>query len=87
MQDVPYLSDPLFLADGEQTAASLDNGHLFMWVIVRRRYNVRGKPQATDHQILANDHLTFNALFQLFDGDGGPISVQRVYILFLSGVH
>ncbi len=87
VQDVPCLSDPLFLADGEQSAASLDNGHLFMWVIVGWRYGVRGETQATEHQFLANYHLTFDALLQLFHWDFGPISVQWVYILFLSGFH
>ena len=87
VQYVAGLSDALFVTNREQHAAALDDCHLFMWMIVRRGNNIRSKMQATDHQVLANDHLSFDAFFQLFNWNTGPVGVFRLNLRLFNGCH
>ena len=65
MEALTRLRDALLCTNGEEDAATLDEGHLFVRVIVRGRDNVRRETQATDHQFLADDHLPLDAFFNL----------------------
>jgi hypothetical protein len=80
VEHVACLNHPLLFADGKQHAAALNQRHLLMWVIVCGRDNVWGNTQATDHQVLANDHLPVNALLQLLHRNLRPVCVQRVSV-------
>ena len=65
MKNIARLRDALLFTNGEEDAATLDEGHLFVRVIMRGRDNVRRETQATDHQSLADNHLPLDACFNL----------------------
>jgi hypothetical protein len=56
-------SDALFVANGEEHPAPLDDCHLFVWMIMRGSYDVRPNSQAADHQFFTDNHLSLNARF------------------------
>jgi hypothetical protein len=71
-------SDALFVSNCKEHAAALDNCHLFVRMIMRGSYHIWPKAQATDHQVLTNDHLSLNAWLELFDRDPTPVRVLRL---------
>src|SRR6266404_9780911 len=73
VEHITGLSDALFVANGEEHPAALDDCHLFMGMIMRWSYDVRPNTQATDHQVFPDDHLPLNAWLQLFDRDIAPV--------------
>src|SRR5436853_7228814 len=75
MQHIAGLYDFLFIADREQGAPFLNQGHLFVWVIVRGRDQVRREAEAANHYVLADDHLALNAFLDLFYWNGIPVSL------------
>jgi hypothetical protein len=77
--------DTLFVANRKDHAATLDDGHLFVRMIVRGRNNIGLNEQATNHQVLPDDHLALNTRFQLFDRNTAPVCV--LWLQFFDGFH
>src|SRR5215216_7523169 len=75
MQHVALASDPLAVAYGEADAAALDERDLLMRVIVRGGFDVRREAQATNHQLVPDDHLPLDAVAYAFYGHALPIPV------------
>src|SRR5436190_23400587 len=63
MQHVSRLSNSLFVSDGEQNRAALDNRHLLMRMVVSRGNNVGSKTKPAHHQLFADNHLPFDTFF------------------------
>lgn len=73
MQYGTSVKNLLFVAYGKQNTTLLDDGHLFMRMLMGWRDRVGSKPQAADHQAFANDHLPLYALTDLFKRNGFPV--------------
>ena len=87
MKHVALFSDALFLANSKEHAATFDQSHLFVRMIVRRGHHVRREAQAANHHVLADDHLPLNACVELFDRNAGPVSVLWLNRGLFSGCH
>src|SRR5215510_15677020 len=66
----------LFLAfDKEAHAATLDDRHLLVWMIVFRSHQKRLEPKAADHHAIADKHLPLDSLGGLLNRDVGPVQM------------
>src|SRR6266699_861803 len=80
VEHITGLGHMLLVADGEQHPATLDQRHLFVRVIVRRRNNARREAKATDHHLFADHHLPLDPFFQLFYRNAGPVGMLRTSV-------
>src|SRR6266404_8175996 len=53
--------DLLLVANRKEHAATLDDSHLFVRMTMRGRDHIGVNEQATNHQLLSDDHLALNA--------------------------
>jgi hypothetical protein len=67
----------LLSVEKKEHAPAFDQGDLLMRVTMFRRDDSRREAQATEHQLLADDHLTFDPFRHLFDGDLSPVYTLR----------
>ena len=86
-QHLASLREALFIAYRKKHTAPLDDRHLFVRMIVRRRHYIRRKAKAADHHVLADDHLSLNACVELFDRNAGPVRVLWLNRGLFSGSH
>src|SRR5882724_1848121 len=77
VQDVSRRRNPFFAFNEESNPASFDNRHLLVRMIMFWSYQQRCKPKAADHQVLTDDHLTFNAFGRSLYQHVGPVEVPR----------
>ena len=75
VKDVPRRGNPLLAFNKEADAARHDDRHLFMGMRVFGRDEIWGKAEATDHQIVAHDHLPLDTFRRMFDWNRGPVHV------------
>jgi hypothetical protein len=85
VKHIAGLGNALLVADRKEHVATLDEGQLFVRMIVRRGNHVRRKTKAADHHSFANNHLPLDAFLELFDRDAGPVGV--LWLQFFGSLH
>src|SRR6185369_3905690 len=64
-----------FAFDEEPHAAALDDGHLFVWMVVFRSDEIRLEAKPADHHSVADKHLALDAFRRMVDRNVGPVQM------------
>src|SRR4030095_10232861 len=78
MQNVAGRDDPFFSVECELHLALHDERHLLVRMPVGRRNNEWIEFQATDHDVVTDDHLTVDAFRNLFNRNRIPVGYKRL---------
>src|SRR6185503_12741095 len=69
--------DLLLALDEEPHTAALNDRHLLVRVIVLRSHEKRLESETTDHHAVTDEHLSFDAVGRVLNGDIGPVQMSR----------
>ncbi len=77
MEDISGLRDSLHFFNHEKHTSALDQSDLFMWMLMRRSDNMRGKSQPANHHLLADNDLPLYPIPKVFHRHHTPFIVLR----------
>jgi hypothetical protein len=80
VQYVSGMCDTFLVADDEAHTSLLNQGDLFVRVVMRRSNYAGGKTKATHHHLISNNHLPLYTIFQFLHGHRRPVGVLRLQI-------